>query len=234
MASKASSALSLRAVPDHTTLYRAFHRLRRKPLDRLNRTFLQELEGQEEVLVHDTTGFSPTQASLHYLARSGRRYQHFIKGAYTMGLASHYILAATSRVGPGADSVELAGLRRRSSRYGKHAGGRISYLALADAGFDSKQVQPGDVILPRRPHKHWPQGERLLRLEFFSQTRLEGLYGKRWVCETVNSVIKCKLGDGERSRKSLHRLREPILNCCIVALLLCLDCSIAKMNVQKQ
>jgi len=188
-------------------LYRAAKRLKVGKLDQMYRVLLDDAEVQEDHMAADTTGFSPTQASLHYLSRSGRLYTQYYKGGYMVGTHSQYILAAVSGLGPGADSPFLAPLRQKARRYAR----RRKYLLLADSGFDGKQVLPGELIPPRRNSGGVQRADRLERLDLVSQARLDGVYGQRWKCETVNSVIKRKFGDEIRSRKALHRYREPIV-----------------------
>ncbi len=199
--------LELEQVPDHTTFYRAFKRLKLVQLEQMYRELLDELAVQEEVIAFDTTGYSLTQASLHYLARSGARYEHFIKGAYAVGVCSQFILAAGSGIGPAADTGYLEPLRRKSRRYARGQ----PWVVLADSGFDGQPVRPGDLIPPIRRGGVMRRPERITRFELVSAARLDGLYGQRWKCETVNSVIKRKLGDEVRSRKAIHRHREPIV-----------------------
>jgi hypothetical protein len=200
-------ALDLENVPDHTTLYRAAKRLKVGKLDQMYRTLLDDWQVQEDQMAVDTTGFRPTQASLHYLSRSGRPYKQFYKGGYVVGLHSQYILAAKSGLGPGADSPFLAPLRSKARRYAR----RRPYLLLADSGFDGKPVQSGELIPPRRNGAGIQREDRRERFDLVSQARLDGLFGQRWKCETVNSVIKRKLGDEIRAKKCLHRFREPII-----------------------
>lgn len=198
-------ALGLKEVPDHTTLYRAYRRFRVKDLERLNGELLKEtgMEGEEGIVV-DTTGFQPTQASVHYLARSGRRYEHFIKGCYAVGIASQLILGVVSGRGPGADSVHLASLRAKAALYGAAQG----WMLLADRGFDGRCVGRGDLIPPIRRGGKLQRPDRVARAELVAAAILDGYYGQRWKVETVNSVIKRKFGDGIRSRKLNHRQRE--------------------------
>jgi hypothetical protein len=200
-------ALGLAQVPDHTTLYRAYQRLRVGLLDQLVRALLSEQAVKEAAIVLDTTGFRPTQASLHYLARCGRGYERFYKGGYAVGVRSQLILAVKSGLGPGADTGFLEPLRRQASRYGV----RGRWLLLADSGFDSQTVRPGDLIPPQRRGGVLKRPDRVARLELVSAARLDGIYGQRWIVETVNSVIKRKFGDEIRSRKPRHRHREPIV-----------------------
>lgn len=203
--------LELTTVPDHTTLYRAVKRWRRTQLDEMQQTLLAQLHLAEEVIAVDTTGYRPTQASLSYLARNGKRYLHFFKGGYAVGTQSQLILGAVYGVGPGADTPFLEPLRRQAHRYGRQAHGRARWLLLGDKGFDGQHARPSDLIPPIRRNHATPRGTRGLRGECVAAARLDGIYGQRWKCETVNSVIKRKFGDTLRARKASHRRREPIV-----------------------
>ncbi len=199
--------LALKEIPDHSTLNRTYHRMRLKLLDTLQRTLLDELQPSESAIAFDTTGYSPTQASLHYLARCGRKYDHFYKGAYAVGIDSQLILAAVSGLGPGADTGFLEPLRRRARRYRRSQ----KWVVLADSGFDGKTVRPGDLIPPIRRGGVMKLPQRIERMELVLAARLDGFFGQRWKVETVNSVIKRKFGDDIRSRKPSCRSREPIV-----------------------
>jgi hypothetical protein len=95
--------LALQEISDHSTLNRAYKRFRVKLLDDLQRTLLDELGPSEEGIGFDTTGYLPTQASMHYMARCNRKLDHFYKGGYAVGNHSQLILAAVSGLGPGSD-----------------------------------------------------------------------------------------------------------------------------------
>ena len=202
-------ALDLTEVPDHTTLYRTVRRLRAQHLDGLRRRFLDQAKVQEHIIAVDTTGFRPTQASPHFDDRRGRPYRHFIKPAYAVGVESQYILAWRHGLGPGSDLPYLAGLRRDASRYGARAArGQPAWVLLADKGFDRAARHPVEIIPPKRRgdwrHRpaYWEQAELV------DAARLDGLYGQRWACETVHSVVKRKCGDTVRSRRPAHQRKE--------------------------
>jgi Transposase DDE domain len=198
--------LRLKEVPDHSTLNRTYTRMSLKLLERLQRRLLDDLGPQEQGIAQDTTGFSPSQASMHYLARCGRKYDHFYKGGYAVGVESQLILASKSGQGPGADTPFLEPLRRKAARYGQSG-----WMVLADSGFDAQTVQPGDLIPPIRRGGVLKDPERIERMELVLAAKLDGWYGQRWKVETVNSVIKRKFGDEIRSHKPSRRYREPIV-----------------------
>lgn len=199
--------LGLREVPHYSTINRAYQRFRIELIEKLQQALLAELAPEEEAVAIDTTGYSPTQASTHYLARCGRKYNHYYKGGYAVGTESLLILGAKSGLGPGSDTPFLEPLRRKARRYGKQSG----WALLGDRGFDGKTVRASDIIPPIRRGGELKSLERIERMERVSAARLDGLYGQRWKVETVNSVIKRKFGDSIRSRKAYNRYREPIV-----------------------
>ena len=173
-------ALELQEVPDHSTLCRAFHRLDIR-----------------------LSGFRTDQASAYYSFRNGRPKKDWIKGAYAVGVASQLILGTCASYGRYQDSVLLKSLRRQSRSYAIR-----NHVLLADAGFDGRQIKLGDIIPPVRRHGALRAPERIARAELVAQARLDGLYGQRWKCETVHSVIKRKFGDTVRSRTTRLHFRE--------------------------
>jgi len=100
-------------------------------------------------------------------------------------------------------NTPLDRLRRQTQTYAVK-----NFLILADAGFDGRQIQDGDVIPPVHRHGTLRAPERIGRAELVAQARLDGLYGQRWKCETVHSVIKRKFGDKVRSRTTSLHFRE--------------------------
>jgi Transposase DDE domain len=215
-------ALDLTAVPDHTTLYRTYRRLRLKHLDGLRRRLLDQAGVQESVIAVDTTGFRPTQASPHFDDRRGRPYRHFIKPGYAVGTESQFILAWRHGQGPGSDLPFLPGLRRDASRYGaRTAAGQPAWVLVADKGFDRADRHPSELIPPHRKG-HWLTRPRYWeRAHLVDAARLDGVYGQRWKCETVNSVIKRKFGDTVRSRKPSHQRRETAVKGLVYNLHVC-------------
>lgn len=208
---KVCAVLELPRVPDHTTLYRTYKKLRQADFERMKERLLEESGVEEEVIALDSTGFRPGQASLYYQTRSGRLYRQWIKGAYAVGTKSQFILAWRTGRGPGNDGAYLKGLRRDCRRFGKYVGGKRAWVILADAGFDGESVQEGDLIPPVRRRGRLVDPARKARAELVAAARLDGLYGQRWKAEAVNSVIKRKFGDTIRSRKRRLQAREPVV-----------------------
>ena len=171
--------LELNEIPDHSTLNRMYQRVRVKLLEDLQHCLLAELQPNELGIAVDTTGYSPTQASMHYLARCGRKYEHFYKGGYAVGIESQLILASVSGRGPGADTLFLEPLRRKAGRYGQ----RRQWMLLADRGFDAASVRLGDLIPPIRRGGVMKELARIERDELVSTARLDGFFGQRCKAE---------------------------------------------------
>ena len=111
-------------VPDHSTLARTYSKLRVRDFDKMKALLLSELgiEGSEDAIALDTTGFSPTQASAYYQTRSGRNFRYWIKGGYSVGTRSQLIVAWRTGRGPSNDASYLVGLRKDACRYGRTEG----------------------------------------------------------------------------------------------------------------
>jgi hypothetical protein len=208
---KVCQVLALPCIPDHSTLQRTYKKLRMRNLTHMKDDLLTAMEIEEEAVAADSTGFSPGQASLYYQTRTGKVYEAWLKGAYAVGVVSQFILAWRSGRGPGSDAPYLAGLRRDSRRYGHYHGRQKAWVLLADAGFDGRTVQAGDLVPPIRRGGSLLDPARLARAELVAQARLDGLFGQRWKSETAMSVIKRKFGDTIRSRKASLQNREPII-----------------------
>lgn len=200
--------LELDEVPDYSTMSRAAKRLKVADLTRMRDELLTRAGVDEEAMVSDSTGFTPSQASSYYVNRTGKPIQEFIKGLYVMGLRSRFIVGWGSTRRRGIDSPHLPGLRRQAARFGHHSHHRIAWVMLTDAGFDGPFVLPGDLIpAPRKGSGPMSPGRRE-RAELVDAARLDGFFGQRWQVETVMSVIKRKFGDTVRSRLPRLQLRE--------------------------
>ena len=64
--------LDLHEIPDHSTLWRAFHKLNVRLLRALPSFLLQSMCLKEMAIGIDSTGFSTEQASAYYSFRNGR------------------------------------------------------------------------------------------------------------------------------------------------------------------
>lgn len=200
---KICQRLGLPEVPDHATLCRAFHRLNLSHLRAMHCLLLRSIGVKETIIALDSTGLRTDQSSAYYHFRSGQPKRDWVKGTYAVGAESQFIVATHASYGRYQDSVLLERLRRQTRPHTHR-----SWLLLADAGFDGRQVKEGDLIPPVRRHGVLRAPERIARAELVAQARLDGLFGQRWKSETVHSVIKRKFGDTLRSRTKRFYFRE--------------------------
>jgi hypothetical protein len=107
--------LGLRSIPDHSTLHRTFKRLRRVTLEQLKNQLLDKLGIEEETIATDSTGFTPSQASSYFQARSGRTIREYVKGAYAVGTQSQLIVGWCAGSAHTSDIALLPGLRRQAN-----------------------------------------------------------------------------------------------------------------------
>jgi DDE family transposase/transposase-like protein DUF772 len=209
--------LELAEVPDHSTLARTFRKLKQADLEAMRQSLLEQLKPEEEAIAVDTTNFRLQHASAYYMTRTGRQYRDWVKGGYAVGTASQLVLGWRSGAGlaSGSDIAYLTPLRRQAHAWGKCQDGKRAWALLADAGFDGKATRAYDLI-PVQRRNHDLKAEPLkARAELVAAARLDGLYGQRWKVETVNSVIKRKLGDTIRSRSRRLQFREPLLKALV-------------------
>jgi hypothetical protein len=185
---KVCEVLELPRIPDHSTLSRTYKKLRMLDFGRMNHDLLSRLAVEEDTIAADSTGYAFSQASAYYQTRSGRTFREWVKGGYAVGCQSLLILAWRYGIAPSNDVPLLNGLRRDAGRYGHKQHGRRAWLFLADAGFDGQAVTDADIIPPIRRGGKLLDPTRRARADFVAQARLDGLYGQRWKCETVNSV----------------------------------------------
>lgn len=197
------AALELKQVPDHATLCRAYGALSEAQQRALNADLLKHLRGESAVVVVDATGFSPSQASQHYLSRCGRTMRAYQKGFYVVDVPTQYILGWREGRGPGgSDAQYLNCLRRQAAVYGRRQ------ALLGDKGFDGLQARPTDFIRPRRGQHPIRRADRRARGDLTDMAHLDGFMGQRWLIETVISVMKRKSGDSIRSRRRQRQRRE--------------------------
>ena len=219
--------IDLKAVPHFTTFQKAAVRLLaavpgRRMFDAVLERALKGGVRKRRVRLAaiDGTGMESHHVSRYFTKRKAdgnggvdRTYAHYPKVVFVADCASHMILSAVPGRGPATDLVQFG---RAFSQAVRRA--RIEVL-LADADFDAEWLHNAvrshgvrTIIPPTRgrPSDKPPAGRwrRVMKQRF---ARLRRRYGQRWQVETVNSMIKRRLGSALRARVEGNQFREIIL-----------------------
>ena len=217
--------LDLKAVPRYTTFQKAADRLlvaasARKLFDAvLDRAPRDEVRKRRVPLAAaDGAGLESRHTSRYYVKRRAKTgsgtqettYSRYPKVALVTDCRTHLILAAAPGRGPASDLVLFkAALKQAAGR------ARIG-TPLADADFDGEWVHEHvrsygirTLIPPERgrPSEKPPAGRRRRMKRRFDRTK----YGQRRRTETVDSMIKRRLGSAPRARGYWSQCREIIL-----------------------
>jgi Transposase DDE domain len=222
-------SLALKAIPHYTTLQKAAARLlkaspARKLFDAaLDRALRAKVRRRRAPLAAvDGTGMESRHTSRYYVKRRSRTgsetqettYSKYPKVVLVTDCQSHLVLAAVPGRGPGSDLQQFqAAIKDAAGR------ARIGTL-LGDADYDAEWVHEHvretygirTIIPPERgrPSEKPPVGRwrRWMRQQF---DKLRAKYGQRWQTETVNSMLKRRLGSALRARTYWSQCREIIL-----------------------
>ncbi len=186
--------LGLRAVPDHSTVCRAQNRVSAKQIHRLLGKVLELVASEVSraiLFACDSTGFKEDIASFYYALRS-----KWIKAFYLLDTWTQLCVSEVVTRGSGGDARELGRLEDKSP---------VELLIeVMDRGFDGagnfRLGIPFRVIPPIR--RGW---KRIVEYVVYLVAKWMGIYGKRWLCETINSVIKRKFGDSIREKKERNK-----------------------------
>jgi Transposase DDE domain len=223
-----TSQIEMRSVPHFTTFQKAAQRLlqatpARRMFDAVLERALRDRVRKRRVPLAavDGTGLESRHTSRYYVKRrasGGDRdqittYAKYPKVVFVVDCQSHMILAAVPGRGPGSDLVQFGAALGQAVRRA-----RIGTL-LADADFDAEWVHRGvrshgirTIIPPTRgrPTDKPPSGywRRRMKQRF---GRYKRKYGQRWQVETVNSMLKRRLGSALRARQYKSQCRETIL-----------------------
>jgi Transposase DDE domain len=222
-------SLALKAIPHYTTLQKAAARLLRAAPARelfdavLDRALRAKVRKRRVPLAAiDGTGMESRHTSRYYVKRRSRTgsdtqvttYSKYPKVVLVTDCQSHLVLAAVPGRGPGSDLQQFeAAIKDAAGR------ARIGTL-LGDADYDAEWVHEHiratygirTIIPPERgrPSEKPPVGRwrRWMRQQL---DNLKAKYGQRWQTETVNSMIKRRLGSALRARTYWSQCREIIL-----------------------
>jgi len=221
-----TAILGLGRVPHFTTFQKAARRLLKAApagelfdavLDRALRDKVRRR--RVPLAAADGTGMESRHVSRYYVKRRSKTgtgtqettYSKYPKVVLVTDCRTHLVLAAVPGRGPASDLVLFkAALEQAAGR------ARIGTL-LADADFDGEWVHEHvrsygirTLIPPERgrPSDKPPAGRWRRRMKRrFDKKK----YGQRWQTETVNSMVKRRLGSALRARGYWSQCREIIL-----------------------
>ena len=207
--------LHLRLAPDHSTLCWFFHhKMTARLLVRLLALSLPAYDPQrnrQRIVVVDSTGFEAGHCSRYYRWRTKRRQQRgWPKWIIAVWGSRQLICAQRAHGGPCGDFAELPPIAATAHRVLPF--GRL----LGDAGFDSEtnhrfchEVLGVESIIGQfARHGCAPRTPWRKRLARRFPRRL---YRKRWLVETVISVVKRKFGDVVNAHSERRQYQQLLL-----------------------
>lgn len=220
-------ALELEELPHYTTLQKAARRLTdKKTLNHLMCGILgiaQDISLMKKSVALsaiDSTGFESHYTSSYFVRRKAKggeqhqttHYTRFPKVGIVADCRAYLVLAGIPSWGPSPDILHWKEAIREATT-------RVTLKALtADAGYDAEHAHVFArekfnirTIIPNRigrPTTKLPSGKyrRIMAVRFNKV-----LYGQRWQIETINSIIKRRLGSFLRARTYWSQMREMML-----------------------
>ena len=199
--------LGLKAVPDHSTLCRAQNRVSNKQIQRLLEKIVESITNKISraiLFACDSIGFKEDVASFYYALRSKKKKRRrWIKALYLLDTQTQLCVSQVITRGPSGDARELQRLEDKSALE--------LVIEVMDRGFDGagnfRLGIPFRVIPPIRRGGSIKGWKRIVEYVVYVVAKWMGIYGKRWICETMNSVIKRKFGDSIREKKERNKKR---------------------------
>ncbi|MEY7851744.1 IS5 family transposase [Natrarchaeobius sp. A-rgal3] len=190
-------------LPDHSTLVKAFDRIKIAVWRVLLRLSAQLHEPSGHAAM-DATFFDRENASKHYCRRTNYRVQT-LKTTALVDTASQAVLDVHCTTEKRHDTQIGWQLARRNA-------GELHSLA-ADKGYDWQRLRDKlreEDVRPLIKHREFRP------IDHAHNARIdETLYGQRALSETVFSVIKRTLGNAVRARSWYREFREIVLMCVV-------------------
>jgi len=213
-------------IPDHSTLVKFSSRVDTGSLDKVLQAVAGMLYGRGITAAVDSTGFSCSGASRHFVKRlkemnsTGSVRRGFSKASLAVDTDIKMILACDCVGSEHADVKRMTFLVDDLVE-----GGFNIRCVVADKGYDAEYVHveikerlnavafiPVRKIEPARieSKKVTTKGFNRGRMKFFFD---QGTYDRRFQVETVNSMIKRKMGDTVYGRTEPSRHRGVLFRC---------------------
>jgi hypothetical protein len=148
-------------------------------------------------------------ASFYFSIRSKKIRRKWIKLIYLVDTKTQVCLSQAVARGPGSDAGYLEILEKQNQFK--------AWLEIMDRGFDGKGNFRLKFTLPFRIIPPISRGgrikgfERILQKLIYVLSVWLGIYGKRWISETVNYVIKRKIGESLRERREETKRKMALL-----------------------
>jgi Transposase DDE domain. len=218
--------------PDHSTLVKFSAKVGTMVLDRVLRSIAMMLCRTDMTVAVDSTGFSCSNASRHFVKRlkemnkdkkityAGSSVKGFSKTSLAVDTSSKMILACDC-----VDS-DHADVKRMSYIVDDLVDGgfKIKYI-VADKGYDAEYVHAdirerlnAKAFIPIRKWEQARIETSKVRTTGFNRGMMKfffdkDVYDQRCQVETVNSMIKRKMGDTVYGKTELSRHKEILLRC---------------------
>ncbi len=163
----------------------------------------------------DGTGLETTSASAHFVSRAGRKRTKFVKLTLIALCAGVLPSALVVDWGPSHDMRQAWALREKMKAVGRPT------VLWGDGAFDSEAWRIANltgwgVVSHAPPTVRRKDGRVSGALRTLCRRRPRG-YGRRWMCESVNSAIKRTMGGSLRSRKENTLFAEAALKAAAYA-----------------
>ena len=211
-------------IPDPSTLWKFASRLEPEFLEDVMQEIARTVCSDDMVVAVDSTGFSLTNVSRHMEKRvkefgtEEKRKRDFVKTTYSVDTRTKMILSCdctdqhthdVKRMGCAVSSLVRGGFSIR--------------CVVADKGYDSEHVHvdirerlSAEAFIPIRKNDPARTGSQRTRTRGFNRGRMKFFFDKevynlRSLVETVNSMVKRKMGDTVNSRTKLTSNVEVLL-----------------------
>jgi hypothetical protein len=238
-AARARKAMGMRYVPHHSTLVKFSSSVDPVLLDNVLNATAMLVVSEGVIMTTDATGMPCDNASWHYVLRiemDGARMlkkRDFTKVSLAVDTASLTVMACETSSGNVHDVKHVPSLLDKVA-----SGGYDVKCAIADKGYDSEAVHEmiqsklgATAIIPARvPDKKTDRKvpkrkNRRHMAEVFSSPDSEEskTYRRRSLAETVNSMIKRKMGGNVSGHTDQSRHKETMYRCIAHNIMRALD-----------
>jgi transposase len=229
------SIKGMKKIPDHSTVAKFSERAGPNRIRDVMQTLSMFVCGDGMTVAVDSTGFSCSNASRHYVKRinktdrgnieySNDLVRGFSKATFAVDTETKMILSCDS-----ADSVHSDVRRMPFIIDDLVSGGFDIRNIVADKGYDAEYIHSdvkkklgAQAIIPVRANTPKKGGtvcrtrgvnRSRMKRELLKDTEMMKKYNLRAMSETANSMVKRKMGDTVYGRSELSRRKEVLFRC---------------------